>query len=56
MSMNFIRVDVVHMPRSSNRCAHELARIGLNWEPDQSHVWIDPLPKFVRDLVHRNKN
>jgi len=51
MSMNFFRVDVVHVPRSSNRCAHKLARIGLNWDPDRSHVWIDPLPEFVQSLV-----
>ena len=51
MSVNFFRVDVVHVPRSSNRCAHKLARIGLNWDPDRSHVLIDPLPEFVQSLV-----
>lgn len=56
MSMNFIRADVVHVPRSSNRCAHELARIGLNWDPDRSHVWIDPLPEFVQELVSHDVN
>ena len=48
MSMIFFRVDVVHVPRSSNRCAHELAQIGLNWDLDRSHVWIDPLLEFVK--------
>ena len=48
MSINFVRVDIVHLPRSCNIGAHDLARIGLNWDPDQSHVWIDdPLPEFV---------
>ena len=50
MSINFVRVDIVHLPRSCNIGAHDLARIGLNWDPDQSHVWIDPLLEFVTTL------
>ena len=56
MSVNFFRVDVVHVPRSSNRCAHKLFRIGLNWGPDRSYVWIDPLPEFVQSLVSHDVN
>jgi hypothetical protein len=56
MSMNFLRVDVVHVPRCSNKCAHELAQICLNWDPDRSHVWIDPLSEFVQDLVSHDVN
>ena len=56
MSMNFFRVDVVLVPRSINRCAYELAQIGLNWDPDRSHVWIDPLPEFVQSLVSHDVN
>jgi hypothetical protein len=53
ISMNFVHVDVVHAPRSCNSCAHELARVGLSWDPDQSHVWTDPLPEFVYSWVTR---
>ena len=42
MSMNFFRVDVVHVPRSSNRY--------------RSYVWIDPLPEFVQSLVSHDVN
>jgi len=56
MSINFIWVDVVHMPRSSNWCAHELARIGLNWDPDRSHIWINLLLEFVLELVSHDGN
>ena len=44
MSLNVSRADIVHVPRSCNRGAHDLAHVGLNWDPDRSHVWIDPLP------------
>lgn len=30
MSLNFIQVDVVCVPRSSTWCAHELASMSLN--------------------------
>ena len=56
MSMNFIRVDVFHVPCSCNRCAHEIGRIGMNWDQDRSHVWIDPLLEFVKTLETHNVN
>ena len=56
MSLNFSRADIVHVPRSCNRGAHDLAHVGLNWDPDQSHVCIDPLPEFVTTLGVRDVN
>ena len=56
MSLNFSRADIVHVPRSCNRGAHDLAHVGLNWDPDRSHVCIDPLPEFVTTLGVRDVN
>jgi hypothetical protein len=56
ISMNFVHVDVVHAPRSCNSCAHELARVGLSWDPDQSHVWTNPLTKFVYSWITRDSS
>ena len=53
MSLNF---NGVHVPRSCNRGAHDLAHVGLNWDLDRSHVWIDPLPEFVTTLGARDVN
>ena len=56
ISTNFVHVDVVHAPRFCNSCAPELARVGLSWDPDQSHVWTDPLLKFVYSWVTRDSS
>lgn len=32
-------------------CAHEIARLGVNWDPGQMSVWADPLPEPVKLLV-----
>ena len=46
------RCDCVrNIPRSCNSVAHEIARLGMSWDPGQSVVWLDPLPKFVNILV-----
>jgi ribonuclease HI len=50
----FISVQVLHVPRSSNKCAYELARLSFDWDPDEPHVWFDPLPSFVNGLVVRD--
>jgi hypothetical protein len=50
----FISVQVLHILRSSNKCAHELARLSFDLEPDQPHVWFDPLSSFVNGSVVRN--
>jgi hypothetical protein len=49
----FDSVQVCHVPRSCNNCVRELACFCVGREPDQSHVWDDPLPSFVIDLVVR---
>ena len=46
------RCDCVrNIPRSCNSVAHEIARLDMSWDPGQSVVWLDPLPKFVNILV-----
>lgn len=50
MSKNFVRADIVHVPCSCDRAAHDLAHISLNWNPDRSYIWIDPLLEFVTTL------
>jgi hypothetical protein len=54
MSVNFSRAHIVHVPQSCNRGAHDLAHIGLNWDPDRSHIWIDLLQEFVTTLGVRD--
>jgi ribonuclease HI len=51
---SFISVQIAYIPRSCNRSAHELARLSLDWDPDQPHVWLDPLPSFVSDILVRD--
>jgi hypothetical protein len=31
--------------------AHDLARLSLDWDLDQPHVWLDPLLSFVSDIL-----
>jgi hypothetical protein len=38
LDTQLISFDVNCAPRSYNICAHELARYGLLWDPDQSCV------------------
>ncbi|OEL13427.1 hypothetical protein BAE44_0025552, partial [Dichanthelium oligosanthes] len=47
-------VDISFTPCSCNRCAHDLARIGLRWDPGHPAVWTGPLPKFVKVIVRRD--
>jgi hypothetical protein len=54
ISFCFDSVLVSHIPRSCNRSAHELARLSLGRDPDQSHVWLDPLCSFVLDILVRD--
>jgi len=42
---------VYNVPRSCNSSAHELASMGMSWDPGQSWIWTDPLPKFVNVFV-----
>jgi hypothetical protein len=41
---------VSYLEKLSSLCAHDLAHIGLNWDLDRSHIWIDPLLEFVTTL------
>ena len=54
ISLCFVSVQIVYCPRSCNRSAHELERLSLDWDPDQPHVWLDPLPSFVSDILVRD--
>lgn len=54
VDLHFHVVGIPYVPRSCNRCAHELARSGLNRDPDHPCIWDDPLPSFVSDLVGRD--
>jgi ribonuclease HI len=54
ISLWFISVQVLHVLRSSNKCAHELAHLSFDWDPDHPHVWFDSLPSFVNGLVVRD--
>ena len=54
MAINFNSVVVVHAPRSYNRVAHELARLGRGRDPDHPAVWMHPLPDFVTMVLLRD--
>jgi len=43
-----------YTPRVCNMCAHELARSGLDRDPDRPNIWFDPLSDFVTRLVGRD--
>jgi hypothetical protein len=45
--------SIRNIPCSCNSVAHEIAKVGLSWDPGQSFVWLDPLPEFVNTLVAR---
>ena len=47
----FNSFDVSYVPRSCNRYAHELVRMGMSWDPNQSYLRIDHLPDFVNILA-----
>ncbi|BAT01735.1 Os07g0513450 [Oryza sativa Japonica Group] len=55
LQLHFANSKVSFAPRSCNNVAHNLAKIGVSWDPDQSVVWVDPLPYFVRTLVIRDR-
>ena len=50
ISMNFVHIDMVHAPWFCNSCAHELARVSLSWDLDQSYVWIWSPPRVCNFL------
>ncbi|TVU30824.1 hypothetical protein EJB05_22468 [Eragrostis curvula] len=54
VSLFFNNVEFIHLPRTGNRCAHELALYGLSRDPKQPELWLDPLPEFVTELMTRD--
>ncbi|KAJ1288003.1 hypothetical protein BS78_02G054800 [Paspalum vaginatum] len=54
LDLHFTSVEISVIPRSCNRCAHDLARLGLTWDSDEPHVWLDPLPIFVIAILDRD--
>ena len=55
---SFNCISVSNIPRSCNSSAHELAKLGMSWDPDQFGVWADLHSEFVirctaRDLSER---
>ena len=49
------RCDIIrNVPRSCNSVAHEITKVGMCWDPEQSDVWLDLLPEFVNSLVARD--
>lgn len=51
---HFVCNDVLSVPRVCNSVAHELARMGMSWDPGESCVWMNLLPELVKNLVSRN--
>ena len=51
---NFNYSRVCNVPRSCNSYAHELASMGMSWDPGQSWIWTDPFPEFVNVFAARD--
>ena len=51
----FNSCSVVHVTRSCNTVAHNLARYGRGRDPDHPVIWMYPLPDFVNDLLVRDR-
>ena len=54
MATMFSSASVVHVHRSCNSVAHELARAGRIRDLDHPAVWVHPLPDFVNALLVRD--
>ncbi|OEL18094.1 hypothetical protein BAE44_0020890, partial [Dichanthelium oligosanthes] len=54
MATQFSSANISYISRNCNGCAHGFGRMSLSWDPDQSVVWLDPLPEFVHSLVARD--
>jgi hypothetical protein len=51
LELDFALRGIVFVPRTCNRCTHELACLGLARDPDTPIIWNDPLPSLVNSLV-----
>jgi hypothetical protein len=54
MATMFSSASVVHVHRSCNSVAHELARVGHTRDLDHPAVWVHPLTDFVNTLLVRD--
>ena len=54
MATMLILASVVHVHRSCNSVAHELARAGRTRDLDHPAVWVHPLPEFANALLVRD--
>jgi len=51
---HFICNDIFLVPRACNSVAHNLASLGMSWDPDESCIWTSTLPDSVKSLVARD--
>jgi hypothetical protein len=51
---SFSCTSICKIPRSCNSSAHELASLGMSWDPGQFYLWTDPLPEFVNRWAARD--
>ena len=54
LMQHFAPVSISSIPKTCNRCAHELASLGFARDPNLPGVWDDPLPELVSTLVDRD--
>jgi len=54
LSLHFQVFSISNISRSCNTCAHELARLSVDRDPDHPSIWHDPLPEFVTRIVGRD--
>jgi len=51
IAYHFICSGFSLVPRSNNSVAHELANLGLSWDPGHFQLWDGPLPDCVNFRV-----
>ncbi|RLN33245.1 hypothetical protein C2845_PM03G27040 [Panicum miliaceum] len=54
LELHFVPLHFIHVPRSCNRSAYDLAHSELERDPGQPVIWYDPLPVFVSTLLGRD--
>lgn len=50
----FVCSSICNVPCVCNAAAHELARLGIMWDPGQSMLWQDDLQENVKKVVTRD--
>jgi hypothetical protein len=51
---HFMCSSILSIQRTCNSVAHNLAKVGLSWDPGEYHVWENPLPEFVQTFIARD--